>query len=75
MDMDMQPDHGHAAWTQGHAARKWESSLDMDMKPGHGYAAWTWASSMDMDIDVYCTLTWTWTYATTGLVNKVDFIR
>jgi hypothetical protein len=35
MDIDMQHEHGHAAWT-------WTCSMDMDTQHGFGHVAWTW---------------------------------
>jgi hypothetical protein len=37
MDMDMQHEHGHAAW------------MDMDTQHVLGHAGWTWACSMDIE--------------------------
>jgi hypothetical protein len=53
--MDIQPGHGHAAWT-------WTCCMDMDMQPGHLHAAWTWTCCLDigiqpgLDMDMYIEL-------------------
>ncbi len=43
MDMDMQHEREHTAWT-------WTCGTDMDMPHGHGHVAWAWTCRMGMDI-------------------------
>jgi hypothetical protein len=75
MVIEMQPEHGHAAWTwpcsmdldkqHGHrqATWTWTCSIDMDMLLGHGHASWTWTCFLDMDMQHgHRHVAWIWTW-------------
>jgi nitric oxide reductase large subunit len=63
--MDMQPGHGHAAWTRtgsldtdsqlGHGQPAWTrtGSLDTGTLPSHGHAACTWTCSSGHELVMY----------------------